>query len=479
MDPLGSGEPLVDVVALGAGPGGYVAAIRASQLGLQTALVERDQLGGVCLNLGCVPSKTMLRGVELLHLTGGAAAFGLTSDHPSMSYSELVAHRNATVAKLRQGVTSLLKANDIRVITGTARVTGPHALEVETEGGPWSVAFRHLIVATGSHSAAPPISGVDLPGVVDSDAALDLPAPPQRAIIIGGGAVGLEWADIWRGFGSEVTVLELMPQILPSLDPEVARELAHAFTRKGIVVRTAIQVESITRKANGLEVSARATDGPEIFLADVVLIATGRQPNTDNLGLAAAGVRFGRSGVPTDGHMRTNVPHIFAVGDVTGRHLLAHVASHQGIIAAETIAGRERIFDERAVPSVVFTDPEVANVGLGERDATERGLKVRVGRYPFAASSRALASGETTGFVKLIAHRDSGELLGAQIVGPRAGDLISEVGLAIQLRASLRDLGDTIHPHPTFGEAIMEAAWVALGHPIHIPPRPARPTRSE
>lgn len=468
-------EPF-DVVALGGGPGGYVAAIHAAQFGLRAAVVERDQLGGICLNLGCVPSKAMLRAVELLRVGAASADFGMSPDL-SLDYESLVRHREAVIEKMRQGVINLLRANGVTVISGSARLTGAHSLEVQDSVGQREVAFRHLVIATGSHSVAPPIPGVDLPGVIDSDAALRLEAAPARALIIGGGAVGVEWAEIWRGLGAEVTVLELMPQLLPQIEPEIARELARAFNRKGIQTRVDAHALEIEPRSNGLAVRAQTGGAEAAFLVDTVLVATGRNANIEGLGLEAAGIHTEAGGIPTDDHMRTNVPHIYAVGDVTGRSLLAHVASHQGIIAADNIAGRERTFEERAVPAVVFTDPEIATVGLTEREAEAPGLSLKIGRFPFAALSRAGASGEGTGFVKLVARADTGEILGAHVIGPRAGDLVGEAALAIHLRATLQDLAETIHPHPTFCEALMEAAWAALGRPVHIPPHRERPAR--
>ena len=270
-------------------------------------------------------------------------------------------------------------------------------------------------------------------------------------------------------------MLEILPQLLPSAEPEIVRELTRSWGRKGIGHRAGARVQSIRSTGGGLEVVAIVHGAEEIFPADIVLIATGHQPNVEALNLEAAGIRAEKGGIPTDSHMRTNVPHIFAVGDVTGRYLLAHVASHQGIVAAETIAGPGEPFDDRAIPSVVFTDPEIASVGLGEQQAADQGIPVRVGRFPFAATGRAAASGETDGLVKIVAREDSGEILGVHIIGARAGDLIGEATLAIRLRARLHDLAHTIHPHPTFSEALMEAAWATLGAPIHIPARPNQP----
>ena len=458
-----------DVVVLGAGPGGYVAAIRCAQLGLRTAVVEREDLGGVCLNRGCIPSKAMLRSAEVLGLLRSADDFGLRAENVAVDYAAVVQRRDREVAQLLRGVTNLLAGNGVVVIRGEARLRDGASVEVASTDGEEVVGYRHLIVATGSRAARPPIAGVDLPGVIDSDGALRLEAPPRRVAVIGGGAVGVEWAEIWRAFGSEVTVLEMLPQLVPTEDPEVARELTRAFGKKGIACRVGASVREIRSAADGLEVLATVNGTDEAFRADTVLVATGRRPNVEGLGLERAGVRVEAHGVAVDGHMRTSAANVFAVGDVTGRSLLAHVASHQGIIAAETIAGRAwHTFDDRIVPAAIFTHPEIASVGLREVDAAAHGVPVRVGRFPFAASGRAHASGETTGFVKIIAAAESGEVLGAHIVGQSAGDLIAEAALAMRLHATLDDIAATIHVHPTFSEAMLEAAWAARGTPIHV-----------
>ncbi len=461
-----------DVLVLGAGPGGYVGAIHAAQLGLRTALVEREDLGGVCLNRGCIPSKAMLRSAELLYLMQRAEEFGLHADGVRGDYAAVVARRDRTVAQLLKGVTNLLVGNGVTVIRGSAAIRDGESVEVSGDGGRETVGYRNLVIATGSRSAALPVPGADLPGVIDSDGALDLQAPPARAVIVGGGAVGVEWAEIWAAFGSQVTVLEMLPQIVPTEEPEVARELTRAFSRKGITCVPGATVREIRQTGGGLAVTVVVNDAEQIFEADTVLAAVGRRPNVDSLGLEEAGVRFDKRSVPTDAFMRTNVPNVYAVGDVTGRFLLAHVASHQGIVAAEAIAGRaQEGFDERVVPGAIFTHPEIASVGLREREAAGQGIAIRIGRYPHAASGRAQASGEPGGFVKLIAREDSGEILGAHIVGQNAGDLIAEASLAMRLRATIDDLANTIHVHPTFSESVMEAAWATAGTPIHIPVR--------
>jgi dihydrolipoamide dehydrogenase len=471
---------IYDLVVIGAGPGGYAAAIRAAQRGLRTGLVERAELGGVCLNLGCIPSKAMLQSGEVLRLVRDASRSDGSTDetaaaHAAADYSAAVERREAAVAHLLQGLTTLLRSNGVTVIRGEARLRDAHTLEVSAPAGAEELGFRNLVLATGSRSAPLPVPGAHLPGVVDSDGALTLRQPPGRAVVIGGGAVGVEWAEIWHAFGSEVTVLELLPQLVPTEDHEIARELLRTFTRRGITCHVGAQVQEIRSAPGGLSVVASIDGATQEFAADTVLAAVGRRANLDGLDLAAVGIAAGPRGIATDEHMRTSVPHIFAVGDVTGRFLLAHVASHQGLVAAEMIAGHdEHRFDDSIVPAAIFTHPEIASVGLRERDALAQGLRIRVGRFPFAALGRAVAVGEPAGYVKMVADEVSGVLLGVHIIGARAADLIGEASLALRLKATLQDLADTIHVHPTFSEALLEAAWVTAGTPLHVPPRRVR-----
>ncbi|HZT06170.1 MAG TPA: dihydrolipoyl dehydrogenase [Chloroflexota bacterium] len=470
-------EQLFDVLVIGAGPGGYAAAIRAAQLGLTCAVVEAEELGGVCLNVGCIPSKAMLHSAEVLRLARGAPAFGARTSSVEPDFPAAAQHRDRAVAQLRQGLTRLLDANHVQVIHGHARLDGAHTCIVSGEPVPRRVRFEHLIIATGSRPARVNIPGADLPNVVDSTGALALSEAPSRAVIIGAGAVGVEWAEVWNAFGTDVTVLEMLSRVVPTEDADVSRELRRAFERKGIACHTGARVLNICQAQNGVEARALIEGTERAFSADVVLVAVGRKPNVDGLGLSDAGVAYEPKGIPTDGQMRTNVPHIFAIGDVTGGSQLAHVATHQGFIAAETIAGNGgHSFDPRAVPSAIFTQPEIASVGLHEADIGD-GWEVDVHRFPFLASGRAVATGETTGFVKVLADRNTHEVLGVQIVGERAGDLIAEAALAVRLRATLDDLAATIHVHPTYSEAMLEASLVGLGTPLHVPPRPVRAQR--
>jgi dihydrolipoamide dehydrogenase len=470
----------VDVCIIGAGPGGYVAAIRAAQLGLRTAVVERDQLGGVCLNRGCIPTKALLRTAELLRAFQDAATWGIHAENVRLDYPAAVRRRDQVVRTLRQGVASLLRSQGVAVITGHGRLDGPRRVVVAGNGTSEIIEARNVIVATGSRPAVPPIPGADDREVVlTSDDALDLPTLPRSIVVIGGGAVGAEWADIFQAFGCETTLLEMMPTLLPLEDEEIGKALARLFGRRGIKVLTGARVLAIERGGEGEAlVRYQGADGAEATVAaERVLLGVGRAPLTTDLGLESAGVRLDRGWVPVDEAMRTNVPGIYAIGDITRHQLLAHVASHQGLVAVERIAGRERRVDYDRVPACTFTHPEVASVGLTEARAREAGYAVQVGRFPFAALGRAQTVGATDGFVKIVADARYGEILGVHILGAAASDMIAEATLALQLEATLDDLVETIHAHPTWPEATAEAALAARGLALHLlRPREPRPT---
>jgi dihydrolipoamide dehydrogenase len=501
-----------DLVVVGGGPGGYPAAIRAAQLGLKTALVEKERPGGVCLNWGCIPTKAMLRSAEVLETMQHSAEYGVLADNVRLDYSAVVKRKERVTKTLTDGVASLLKANGVTVVNGHARFVGPTAVEVVAvgeaplgAGGPLYNAppapdgrpqarleGRSLIVATGSTPVLLPIPGIDLPGVVSSDGAFLLGEVPRRIVIIGASAVGAEWATMFNAFGSEVTMVELLPTLLPAEDEDMGRTLARSFTKRGIKVQTGRTVSEITQVAGGkggkggkrattLQVTVTDPDGqhPTQVETDVVLVGVGRRPNTDGLDLERAGVATNARGwVEVDDRLRTNVPGVHAIGDVTGKVLLAHVASHQGLVAAAVLAGHDERIDYRVVPAATFTHPEVASVGLTEAEAAEAGHDVVVGRFPFTALGRAQTYGSTEGLVKVVAEKRYGEVLGVHIIGPSASDLIPEGVLAMHLEATLDDIADTIHAHPTLGESTMEATMVALGLPVHTaPPRTSRSGR--
>jgi dihydrolipoamide dehydrogenase len=490
-----------DVVIVGGGPGGYPAAIRAAQYGLRVALIEKERPGGVCLNWGCIPTKAMLRSAEIFEQVQHSADFGILADNVRLDYPAVLKRKDTIVKGLNDGVSQLLRANGVSVYSGHARFTAPTVLDVVGvgksplgSGGPLynapadgvgqptaRLAAKNVIVATGSTPAQLPLPGVDLVGVINSDSAFMLKEIPRRIVIVGGGAVGTEWATMFAAFGSEVTLVELLPNLLPIEDEDMGRTLARSFQKRSIKVLTGSTVarieEGSEKRSKTLRVTITDKDGRNAQPVEVdnVLIAVSRRPNTLDLNLEKTGVLTDQRGyINVDDQMRTNVKSVFAIGDVVGKIQLAHVATHQGLIAAGVIAGHDEKMDYKAVPAATFTHPEVASVGLSEQKAREAGHDVVVGKFPFAALGRAQTYGNTDGLVKVVADKKYGEVLGVHIIGPSASDLIPEGVLALQLEATLEDIANTIHAHPTLGEGTMEAAMVALGMPVHVaPPRRA------
>jgi dihydrolipoamide dehydrogenase len=467
-----------DVVVIGGGPGGYVAAIRSAQLGASTAIVEKDRMGGTCLVRGCIPTKALLQSSELYTLAKGGAPFGLVADNIAFDWAAAQKRKTGVVDQLVKGVEGLLKAAGVTTFSGAARLTGKGVVEAGGE----RVQAKDIVIATGSAVSRIPLKGAEL--TIDSDAILELKEIPRRLAVIGGGVVGMEFAAMFAALGAKVTVLEMLPQILPMVEADVVSAYAKHLSGLGGEIHTNSKVSEIARADGGLQV--RFSTGAEggAVDADQVLLAVGRSPYTEGLGAEAAGVKLERGRVVVDDHLRTSAQGVWAIGDVIGGIMLAHVASYEGICAVENIAGHDRTPDYHAAPNCVYTDPEIAHVGLGEKEAKERGLEVKVGRFPFAASGRALTLGQTEGFVKVVADAPSGRLLGVHIIGPRATDLIAEATLAVQNGLTLDQLDLTIHAHPTLPESIMEAALAAQGRAIHIPnrrtaaPAPGPPTNS-
>jgi len=483
-----------DVAIVGGGPGGYPAAIRAAQHGLRVAVIEKERLGGVCLNWGCIPTKAMLRSADVFETMQHSQDYGVLADNVRLDYAKVLARKDTVVKGLTDGVGQLLKANGVTVFNGHARFTAPTTLEVigvgksplgasgplynapaDAKGQPSAkVEAKHVIIATGSMPAQLPIPGADLPGVIDSDGAFMLKEVPKRIVIVGGGAVGTEWATMFAAFGSEVTLVELLPTLLPLEDEDMGRTLARSFQKRGMKVLTGSTVAKIDKGAkDSLRVSITDKDGKneQVVDADNVLIGVSRRPNVIDIDLERAGVRTDRRGyIEVDDRQRTNVQTVFAIGDVVGKIQLAHVATHQGLIAAGVIAGHDEKMDYKAVPGATFTHPEVASVGLSEAKARDAGHDVIVGKFPFAALGRAQTFGNTDGLVKVVADRKYGEILGVHIIGPSASDLIPEAVLALTLEATLEDVANAVHAHPTLGEGTMEASMVALGLPVHIGP---------
>ncbi len=454
----------VDVVVIGSGPGGYTAAFRAADLGLKTVLVERyERLGGVCLNVGCIPSKALLHLARVLADAEEAAGAGITFGEPEIDLDGVRAFKDGAVKKLTDGLASMAKARNVEVVNGTAKFTGDHTLDVDgTE-----VAFEHAIIAVGSHAVELP--GVpDDPRIVDSTGALELPDVPERLLVIGGGIIGLEMATVHDALGSKVTVVEMLDQLIAGADPDVVKPLRKRIEKRYEAIHLETKVEEIRATDEGIVASFGGSE--ETF--DRVLVAVGRRPNGGGIDAGKAGVEVDERGfISVDEQLRTNVEHIFAIGDVVGEPMLAHKATHEAKVAAEVIAGENVAFDAKAIPSVAYTDPEVAWMGLTEAKAKEDGTEVETAVFPWAASGRAIGIGRTEGMTKLVLDPETKRLLGAGIVGVNAGELIAELVHALEMGADAEDIGLTIHPHPTLSEPVGMAAEVGAGTITDLPPK--------
>jgi len=459
------------VVVIGGGPGGYVAAIRAAQLGGNVTLVEKESLGGTCVNVGCIPTKALLHSAEVNRTVEDAAEAGLKVGSLEIQWDVVQERKNQVVKQLSQGVKALLTANGVEVVTGKASFIDDRNILVRSMEGDRKIESDAVIVATGSEASLPPIPGVDLDGVVTSTGALSFHEIPSRMVIIGGGVIGVEFASIYADFGCNVTIIEMLPQILPGADGEAVSALSKVLEARGITIHTGAKVGSIEAAGSSLVISADLSGREEKIEADKVLVAVGRKPFTEGLNLEAAGIRTERDRISVDKSMRTSVPHIFAVGDCCSPIMLAHVAMMEGEVAAGNIFGLDEKMDYSTTPGCVYTSPELAWAGLTEEEAKKRGHKVRKGVFPMIGNAKSLISGETRGMVKIVADEKYGEILGVHIVGARATDLISEASLAIRLEATLDEVVETIHGHPTFCEATREAALACLGRAIHSIPR--------
>lgn len=457
------------IVVIGGGPGGYVAAIRAAQLGAQVTLIEKDTLGGTCLNRGCIPTKALLQSVDILASIRHADTFGISVEGASLDFSAVNERKQAVVKRLVAGVGSLMRKNNIQVVEGTGTLVD--ARTVGIQGKSDDVSADSIIIATGSKPATVPIKGIEEPGVINTDEALELEQLPESIVIIGGGVMGLEFAQIMRGLGSEVTILEMMPQILPTEDTEIANMLADVLKKEGIEILTDAKVIGITGAGQGREVISFTItdDGPEQDrTAEKVLLTVGRDSCTDDLGVEKLDLAVDNGRIVVNERMETSIPGMYAIGDVVGGFMLAHVAMDEGKCAVENIMGANRSMDYKAVPRCTYTSPEVASVGLTETEARETYGDIRVGRFPFAASGRALILDRTAGMAKIIADPSYGEILGVHIIGPQATELIAEAVLAMRMEATFEDIAATMHAHPTLSEAVMEAALDAGGKAIHI-----------
>ncbi|MFO1493452.1 MAG: dihydrolipoyl dehydrogenase [Lysobacterales bacterium] len=453
------------LLVLGAGPGGYTAAFRAADLGMDVILVERyPALGGVCLNVGCIPSKALLHAARVIDEAAHFAELGIEFGTPKIDLDKLRGFKNKVVGKLTGGLAGMAKQRKVRVVQGSGSFSSPHTVRVETAEGAQTIRFEQAIIAAGSQAVKLPGLPWGDPRLMDSTDALDLADVPKKLLVIGGGIIGLEMACVYDALGSEVTVVELSDQLMPGADPDLVRPLQQRIGKRygGIHLKT--KVSGVTAQADGLLATFEGDKAPAPTLYDRVLCAVGRTPNGKKIGAENAGVAVSERGfIAVDKQMRTHVPHIFAIGDLVGQPMLAHKASHEGKVAAEVAAGHKTEFVARVIPSVAYTDPEIAWVGLTEAEAKAQGIEVGVGKFPYAASGRAIGIDRTEGFTKLIFDASSHRILGAGIVGPNAGDLISETALAIEMGCDAADIGLTIHPHPTLSESVGMAAEVFEG----------------
>jgi len=447
-----------EVVVIGAGPGGYVAAIRLAQLGLKVTVVEKEKLGGVCLNWGCIPSKALIHGAALFEQFKTASDIGIMADNIRLDLPKMMAWKDGVVKKLTGGVGQLLKSHGVETLYGTAKFKDPQTLEV----GSQQIKAQYFLIATGASSATLPHLPLDHQVIIDSTDALALQKVPEHLVLIGGGVIGLELGMLYAKLGSRITVIELLPKLLPMLDNDISEALTRFLKRRKINVLLGSKVEQVDVS----KTKAVLTVGTQKIEADKVLVAVGNRPNSQwlegMLKLDAKGF------IQVDNQLRTSVPHIFAIGDVVGPPLLAHKASKEGLVAAEVIAGKKTILDYRAMPSAIFTDPEIATVGLTEEEARAAGHEVKIGKFPFAASGKALAMDDTDGFVKVVADAKTDDLLGVHMIGPHVSELIGEAALALELGASSEDLALTVHTHPTLPESLMEAAEAVHNLAIHI-----------
>jgi dihydrolipoamide dehydrogenase len=459
-----------DVTIIGAGPGGYVAAIRAAQLGLAVAIVEQEALGGVCLNWGCIPSKALLRNAQVASLLGRGKEFGFSTSGLKLDFGAAVDRSRRVSNRLVKGVAALMKSNGVEVVEGQGSLGSCNTVHVSlNEGGQRTIHTHNTIVGTGARPRGLPGVEVDGERVMTYREAILLRDLPTSVIIVGAGPIGMEFAHLWQAYGAEVTVVEMLPRVLPLEDQEVSREVERAFKRRKVRLLTGTRVQSIDAGPRRVHLATKSEqDGEQELEAERVLIATGVRPNTEGLGLQEAGIQLDRGHIVVDENMRTSAPGLYAIGDVTGKLPLAHVASAQGAVAAETIAGREsRALDYEGMPRCTYCEPQVASIGLTEAQALERGHEVKVGRFDFRANGKALSLGDHDGWVKIIADADSGEILGAHLVGPEVTELVAELVLARSSELVPSQVAQSVHAHPTLSEVVREAAEAVFGEAIH------------
>lgn len=472
-----------DLVVIGSGPGGYVAAIRAGQLGFKTAIIEKESLGGVCLNVGCIPSKAMISATHFLHRAQhDAGEMGFEIPGPiKTNMKKLLSWKESVVTKMSGGVGQLLKGNGVTIIKGEATFKNAKELTVTSKEGHQTVIGQKYILATGSRPIEIPGFPFDEKDILSSTGALALDSIPKKLVVIGGGYIGLEISSYLAKLGTEVTVVEAQSSLLAGVvDAECAQVVSRRLKKNGVQVLLNAKAKGQKKSGKGFEVSVEVEGKEQVLTCDKILVTVGRRPNSDQANIKGIGLQVDEKGfVKTNAQRQTNLPHIYAIGDLVGQPMLAHKASHEGVMVAEIIKGANRAFDVKVIPAVVFTDPEIASAGLTEEEAKARGHKnLLVSKFPFGANGRAVSMMETDGFVKMIADADTHIILGVHIVGPEASNLISEAALAIEMAARLEDVALTIHPHPTLGETMMEAAEATLGHAIHIIQKPLTKEKS-
>lgn len=465
-----------DVIVLGSGPGGYVAAIRAAQLGLKTAIVERELLGGICLNWGCIPTKALLRSAEIYHYLQHADAYGLSNDRPSFDLAKVVARSRAVAKQLNQGVTHLMKKNKINVVMGEGKLTGKGKLTVTADGKSTDLQAKHIIVATGARARELPFATSDGKKIWTYRHAMTPPEMPTELLVIGSGAIGIEFASFYADLGAKVTVVEMLDRVVPVEDAEISAQLAKSLTKQGLIIHTAASVESLKADAKGVAAKIKTSDGKSAeHRFSHAIVAVGIVPNTENIGIEALGVKTTKGHIDTDEHCRTNVPGVWAIGDVTAPPWLAHKASHEGVTAAEAIAkelgnkdAHPHATDPKNIPGCTYCRPQVASVGLTEAAAKEKGYEVKVGKFPAIGNGKAIALGEVDGFVKTVFDAKTGELLGAHMIGAEVTELIQ--GYTVGKTAELveDDFIQTVFPHPTLSEMMHESVLAAFGRVIHI-----------
>ena len=457
------------LVIIGGGPGGYVAAIRAAQLGASVTLVEKDLLGGTCLNRGCIPTKAFYQAAKTLHAVKQADIHGIDIPSWGFNLARTQERKLKVVEQLRDGVAQLLRVNGVEVIKGVARLAKADSILVQTAAGNTiTIAADRILLASGSLPTKLPVPGTDLPGVLTSNEALELASLPESMVIVGGGVIGMEFASIFGMFGTKVTVIEYMPRVLMQVDKEISIRLSGALKKASISLVTNTKVKSVVQKDGQLCVMAENQQGDIEVQAGVVLMSTGRIPCVEGLGLEEAGVKYSRRGIAVDEHFRTSVPGVYAIGDVTGGVMLAHVASDQGTVAVEHMFGSPGHYNPYAVPSAIFTHPEIAMVGFTEEEVKDRGIPYVVGKFPLGANSKASIMGEEYGLVKILARQDTRQVIGMHILGAHAPELVHEGALAITNKLTLDQVAHTVHAHPTLSEAVHEAALAADNRAIHI-----------